>query len=92
MKKTKQLQEKHKQFVRMLGEGLTAREISQQIGISEKTLSQWRHKLPQAVYAKLAKAVRERLQDAIEKPETTHTDVYNLTNSLVKLEQLAQLK
>jgi transposase-like protein len=83
---------KQQKFVELLGKGQTAKEISKQIGVSEKTLSQWKRNLPQWDYIKLTKAVKIRLEKAISTHETTHTDIYNLTNSLAKLERLARFE
>jgi len=81
---------KRAKFIELLRQGKTAKEISKEINISEKTLSQWRRDLSQWDYIKLTKELRARLDKAIKSPEATPTDICSLTNALAKLERLAK--
>jgi len=91
MKKTKsEIEKLKKQYPILKAKGLNQKEIAQQLGVSEKTISQWTKSLPTAHFYTIQKGLQKRLIKMLANPETPIMDIYNISNALTGIQKIIE--
>lgn len=83
--KTKNLISERKQVYKLIKKGdLTQKQIAEKLGISEVTISKWAKGLKNELLKLITvrKKIIQRLNEALENPESKSTDIHNYTTSL----------
>lgn len=79
-----------KQVPQLKAQGMNQRDIAKQLGVTEKTVSQWIKAMPINDYEIIRKAMITRLKALTENPETPIREITDLTNSLASIEKAIQ--
>ena len=79
---TKLNEQNKKQFAILKGKGFTQKEIAKELGITEKTATNWAKQLPINDLYTIRDGMQKRLVKLVKDDNTPIVELYNLSNTL----------
>jgi transcriptional regulator with XRE-family HTH domain len=77
-----------KQYAIMKGKGMLQRDIAKRLGVSEKTICDWRKSLPISHYLIVRDGLIKRLKHLVADLSTNGTEINNLVNNVTSIERI----
>jgi transcriptional regulator with XRE-family HTH domain len=77
-----------KQYAILKGKGMLQRDIAKALGVSEKTICEWRKSLPISHYLIIRDGLVKRLKFLVADPYANGIDINNLVNNVTCIERI----